>query len=65
MVFPLSARGRKAQVQGKLESLSMNTEEARRFSEHQALEKGVAFDPKSVTGPLTIFQIKPTGALIE
>ena len=65
MVFPLSARGKKAQVQGKLESISMNAEEARRFQEHQALEKGVAFDPKSVTGPLTILQIKPTGAVVE
>lgn len=65
MVFPLSARGKKAQVQGKLESLSMSAEEARRFREHQAMEKGVAFDPKSVTGPLTIYQIKPTGAVIE
>lgn len=65
MVFPLSARGKKAQVQGKLESLSMGAEEARRFREHQAAEKGVAFDPKSATGPLTLFQIKPTGAVIE
>lgn len=65
MVFPLSARGKKAAVQGKLESISMNAEEARRFREHQALERGVLFDPKAATGPLTIYQIKPTGVLVE
>jgi hypothetical protein len=65
IVFPLSARGRKAFAQGKLESISMNESEARRFREHQALEKGVAFDPKSAAGPLTIYQIKPTGVLVE
>jgi hypothetical protein len=65
IVFPLSARGKKASVQGKLESITMNAEEARRFREHQALEKGVAFDPKAVTGPLTLYQIRPTGVLVE
>jgi len=65
IVFPLSARGRKASVQGKLESISMNAEEAKRFREHQALEKGVPFDPKAATGPLTMYQIKPTGVLVE
>ena len=65
IVFPLSARGKKAQVQGKLESIAMSAEEARRFKEHQALEKGAAFDPKSVSGPLTLYQIKPTGVIVE
>jgi len=65
IVFPLSARGRKAAVQGKLESISMNAEEALRFREHQALEKGVPFDSKTATGPLTMYQIKPTGVLVE
>lgn len=65
IVFPLSARGKKAFVQGKLESIAMDAKEARRFREHQAMEKGVAFDPKGATGPLTIYQIKPTGVLVE
>ena len=43
----------------------MIAEEARRFREHQALEKGVAFDPKSARGPLTLYQIKPTGVIVE
>jgi hypothetical protein len=65
IVFPLSARGKRAAVQGTLESISMSAEEARRFREHQALEKGVAFDQQSATGPLTLYQIKPTGVLVE
>ena len=65
IVFPRSARGKKAFAQGKLEMISMTAEEARRFREHQALEKGAAFDPKGEAGPLTIYQLKPSGVLIE
>lgn len=65
IVFPLSARGKKASVQGKLEQLSMGAEEARRFREHQAAEKGVPFEPKTAAGPLSLFQIRPTGVLVD
>jgi hypothetical protein len=65
IVFPLSARGKRAFAQGKLEAIAMNEKEARHFRKHQAMEKGAAFDPKGVTGPLTICQVKPTGVLVE
>ena len=65
IVFPLSARGRKAYVQGKLEALSMSAAEAKKFYVHQAEEKGVDFDPATVTGPVDFYQVRATGAVID
>ena len=65
MVFPLSARGKTAIVQGKVEAISMSTEEAKRYFAHQAEEKGTSFDPSSVTGPVSFYQIRATGAVIN
>ena len=65
IVFPLSARGKKALVQGKLEAVSMGAEEAKKFYAHQAEEKGVDFDPSTVTGPVNFYQVRATGAVID
>jgi len=65
IVFPLTARGKKALVQGKVEAISMGTDEARRFFAHQAEEKGKDFDPSSVTGPVNFYQIRASGAVID
>ena len=65
MVFPLSARGKKALVEGRVEAVSMSAEEARSFYAHQAEEKGTSFDPASVSRPVTFYQIRATGAVID
>ena len=65
IVFPLSARGKGALVQGKVEELSMSAGEARRFYAHQAEEKGTDFDPSTVTGPVKFYQIRASGAVID
>ena len=65
IVFPLSARGKKALVQGRVEAISMSLDEARRFYAHQAEEKGTAFDPSTVTGPVDFYQIRAAGAVID
>ena len=65
MVFPLSARGRTARVEGRVEAVSMSVEEARGFYAHQAEEKGTSFDPSSVTAPVTFYQIRAAGAVID
>ena len=65
IVFPISARGKRALVQGKLETVSMGAEEARKFYAHQAQEKGVKFDPSTVTGPVNFYQVRATGAVID
>lgn len=64
IVFPLSARGKEALVEGVVEALEYSKEEAVEWLEHKAEEKGEAFDPKSVTGSMTIYRIKAQGAMI-
>ncbi|MBT6340028.1 MAG: DUF4920 domain-containing protein [Desulfobacula sp.] len=64
IVFPLSARGKEALVEGKVEALNYTKEEAIELLEHKAEEKGEKFDPSSVTGPLTTYRIKALGATI-
>ena len=65
IVFPLSARGKRALVQGKVEEISMSAGEAKRFYAHQAEEKGVDFDPSTVTGPVKFYQVRASGAVID
>lgn len=65
IVFPVSARGRKAAVQGVVETLSMCPEEALLFRQKEARANGVPFDPASVTGKESALAIRATGAVIE
>lgn len=65
IVFPMTAKGKTARVEGQLNKIEMTLEEARAFLAHQAEEKGEAFDSTSVDGPMTIYQIKGSGAVIS
>ncbi len=65
IVFPMSARGQKARVEGVFEKLTLTEEEALEQARHQAEEHGTEFDPSVVSGPATIYQLKGIGALIE
>jgi hypothetical protein len=64
IVFPLTARGLNARVQGKLQEIKMSKEQAMAYEQHKAEESGKKFDPASVTGPRTLYQIRATGAVI-
>jgi len=64
IVFPMSARGRQAVVEGVMEKIELTEEEAREQAKMHAEEMGEAFDPASVTGPQTIYQLKGIGAVI-
>jgi hypothetical protein len=65
IVFPLSARGGHAMVEGVVERIELSQEQAMKWKTHQAEEKGETFDPSTVTGPLTIWRIKGVGAEIK
>jgi hypothetical protein len=65
IVFPLSAKGHGARVEGTVEKLEMTEAEARSWRQHEAAELGEDFDPESVTGPQTIWRIKGRGAEIR
>jgi hypothetical protein len=65
IVFPASAKGRTAKVEGEVYKIEMSAEEARSYQKHLAEEKGVAFDSTGVAGPMTIYQIKGLAAEID
>jgi hypothetical protein len=64
IVFPLTARGKKALVEGTVELFEMTYEEALEDARHKAEEHGTEFDPSTVTGPVTLYRIRGLGAVI-
>jgi len=65
IVFPMSAKGLHARVEGIVEKIEMTEEQAIEQAKHQAEEHGTEFDPSTVTGPTVTYQIKGIGAVIE
>ena len=65
IVFPMSASGRLAEVEGIVEELKMSKKDLIKWKKHQALERGVEFDPASVTGDEKIIRLIGLGAVIE
>lgn len=64
IVFPIEAKGKTALVEGTVYKIELTQEKAIQHFEHVAEEKGVEFDPSTITGPMTIYQIKGLGAEI-
>ncbi|MCA9648657.1 MAG: DUF4920 domain-containing protein [Myxococcales bacterium] len=64
MVFPPSAKGKKAVAEGMVTVKTLTLEETQQFEEHMAKDAGKEFDPASVTEPMTIVQLKGQGAVI-
>ncbi len=64
IVFPKTAVGKSAVVEGKLVRLEMTREQVIAQMQHEAEESGRKFDPKSVSAGKTIFQIQGTGAIL-
>ena len=64
IVFPLSAAGHDATVEGVLQRIDMTVDEARAYLAHLAEEKGEPFDPQSVTEPMVLWQVQGEGARI-
>ncbi|MCL7962046.1 MAG: DUF4920 domain-containing protein [marine benthic group bacterium] len=65
IVFPQTAMGCHARVEGTLEKLELTMEQALAQARHHAEEQGLEFDPASVTGPEVIYQLRGLGAEIE
>ena len=62
--FPKDGAGKMAVAEGKLTKSELSREQAIARAKEEAEDKGKAFDPASVTGPQTIYQIQGTGAII-
>ena len=66
MVFPVTARGKQAVAQGKVEDLEMSRAKYVKYLEHAAEEKGGKFDEASLRGdgPFHVYQLAGSGAQI-
>ena len=65
IVFPLSARGRRAAAEGKVAVAEMTREQYTAWLAHLAEERGESFDPATVgEGPYRRVQVEATGAQI-
>lgn len=65
IVFPMEAKGKTAKVEGTVYQIKMTKEQVIEKKTEEAKEKGKTFDPNSVKGPETIYQIKGLGAEIK
>lgn len=65
IVFPLEEKGKTALVEGEVYEIKQTKEQALKQAKHEAEEHGKEFDPSSVKGPVTYYQIKGLGAVIK
>ena len=65
IVFPESAVGELAIVEGKLTKLELTREQVIAQARHEAEEQRRKFDPKSIKKGTTIYMIQGAGALIR
>lgn len=65
IVFPGESKGRQVLAEGVLSKQQLDREQAAAYARHLAEEKGQEFDPASVTGPLTLYQIHGAGAVVH
>lgn len=65
IVIPMEAKGKKAVAEGTFTKIELTKEQALEHAKHMAEEQGKPFDPNSVTGPSTVYQLKGTGAVID
>ncbi len=64
IVFPKTAVGRTAIAEGTLKKYELTREQAIARAKHEAEEQGRKFNPDSVKGGATIYQIQGTGAVL-
>jgi hypothetical protein len=64
IVFPVESIGSKAIIEGEVYKIELDEEEAKIYFEHMAEDAGIEFDESTVTGPVTLYQIKGIGAEI-
>ena len=64
IVVPKDSAGKTAIAEGVLSKLEMTREEAIEQAQHEAEANKRKFDPASIKGPVTLYQIAGTGATI-
>jgi len=64
IVFPMTARGHQAVVEGVVEKVVLSADEAREQARMHAEEQGLPFDSTATFEPTTTYQLRGIGALI-
>lgn len=64
IVFPKESVGKMAAAEGKFVKIELTHEQAIARAKHEAEEQNRPFDPATVKGPATIYQIAGLGAVI-
>jgi hypothetical protein len=64
IVFPVEVKGKWTQARGKLRRMELSEERAIARAEHFAEEQGKTFDPETIKGPQTIYQLDGVGARV-
>ncbi len=64
IVFPKDSVGKLAVAEGKLTKSELTKEQAIARAKEEASEKGAKFDPAKVKGPVTVYEIHGSGAVI-
>ncbi len=64
ITFPATSVGKTAVAEGKFTKLELTKEQAIAQAKHEAEANNRKFDPASIQGPQTIYQIQGTGAVI-
>lgn len=65
IVFPKESVGKIAIAEGVFNQTRLTREQAVERARHESEEQGRKFDPSTVKGPLTIYQIQGAGAIIQ
>ena len=64
IVFPMTARGHQAVVEGVMEKVVLSADEAREQARMHAEEQGLPFDSTATFEPTTTYQLRGIGARI-
>ncbi|MHB8879610.1 MAG: DUF4920 domain-containing protein [Myxococcaceae bacterium] len=63
--FPMTVKGKRAEAEGVFTKVELTKEQAVARAQHEAEENKRPFDPKSVTGPTTVYLLKGVGAVVR
>lgn len=65
IVFPPESMGKSAIVEGEIQEIVLSEKQAKAYRKHEAQERKTTFDPSSIKGPMTFYQIWVDGAVVK
>jgi len=65
VAFPKDAAGRNVVAEGTLAKYELSKEAAIEEAQHEAKDAGRPFNPESIKGPMVVYQIEGTGAVLS